>query len=90
MIRGTLRDPRSPAEICRERGWTIGTQIVGDDGCGLTIIQILGVGEQFLHVKYIIRQGEPAHGRESLWGLGCRDWQEVADTAVKSNPNKEA
>jgi hypothetical protein len=75
--RSTLNDFRWPATICRERRWGVGTQLVGDEGSGPTVIQITAIGERNILARELSHNGKRAtHHNETLWTLGCRDWQE--------------
>ena len=77
----TLRSNKSPAELCRERGWKAGTRIVGDEGRGPTVIEITAVGEEAILAKAISHNGEPLASSlgEGNWALHCRDWRKVGD-----------
>ena len=73
----TLHDHRSPADVCRARGWVVGTQLVGDEGSGPTVIQITAIGEQRILARTISENGRRAtYPDEGLWSLGSRDWKE--------------
>ena len=67
----------SDAEICRERGWVVGTRLVGDEGNGPTIIEITAVGEREILAKPISHNGIPDRAGEGIWSLSYRDWQVV-------------
>lgn len=73
----TLNDHREPAIICRERGWAAGTRLVGDEGCGPTVIEITAVGEQRILAKEISHNDKPPafSDSEAMWVLWCRDWK---------------
>jgi hypothetical protein len=75
----TLKDYRSAAEICRERGWGPGTRIVGDEGYGPTVIEITAVGHEEILAKTISHNGQPPkwEGGETSWVLWCRDWRDA-------------
>ena len=74
----TRNDYRDAAEICRERGWTAGTRLVGDEGYGLTVIEIRFVGERVILAVQVSHNGVPAcYSDERSWGLSARDWQVV-------------
>lgn len=75
----TLYDRRPVAVICRERGWTAGTRIVGDEGYGPTVLQITAVGEKSILAKVVTHGGVVPEwaGREGEWCLSMRDWREV-------------
>ena len=85
MLFSTRNDHRPPAIVCRERGWTVGTRLVGDEGYGPTVIRITAIGEGCI---LAIAESGPGSRRpyETLWGVGCRDWQPLLDTAVPHGP----
>lgn len=69
---------KSAADVCRDKGWTVGTRLAGDEGYGVTVIEITAIGEQQMLAKRISHGGNPVKdSRESSWVLWCRDWQEV-------------
>jgi len=59
--------------ICQERGWGVGTRLVGDEGYGPSVIEITAIGESHVLAKKIA----PELWGENLWTLSCRDWTEV-------------
>ncbi len=65
------------AQMCRERGWTPGTRLVGDEGYGPTVIEITAMGEECILAKAISHNGQPLAGVEESWVLWRRDWREV-------------
>lgn len=72
----------SAADICRLNGWGVGTRLAGDEGYGVTIIEITAVGEAAILAKALSHKGEPCcdwSKKESAWVLWCRDWTEVKD-----------
>lgn len=69
----TLNDPRDAAAICRARGWGAGTRLVGDEGCGPTVIEITAVGERLVLAREVTHK---RYSRETTWCLDCRDWRE--------------
>jgi hypothetical protein len=73
----------TPADSCRENGWTVGTVLEGDEGYGPTRIEITAIGEEKLLAKCISHDGKPTptHG-EASWVLDCRDWKPV-DSALQ-------
>lgn len=70
----------SDAGICRLHGWEVGTQLVGDEGYGPTVIQLTAIGEKSILAKQIMHNGKSSSGSDydSLWTLHCRDWTVVA------------
>lgn len=74
----TLNSSRHPADICRENGWTVGTQLVGDESHGPTVIEITAIGEALMLAKMVTHCGFTAAYRgETIWTLDCRDWRVV-------------
>lgn len=73
----TLHDPRSPADICRDRGWTVGTRIVGDEGYGPTVLVITAIGEHHILARPETPDTDSTRHREQSWALDCRDWQQI-------------
>lgn len=68
----------SPAEICRFKGWRVGTRIVGDEGYGPSVIRITAIGERRILAVTESRKGKPTNDPfESSWVLDCREWTEV-------------
>lgn len=82
----THEDMREPAEICRERGWTVGTRLVGDEGYGPTVIEITAIGEEKLLAKTISHKGVPSSVGEGLWTLSYRDWNVVPNAELRREP----
>lgn len=78
----TLHHRGSAADLCRRRGWTVGTCLVGDEGYGPTVIVITAVGEDGLLARCLSHDGETVSSRESNWELWCRDWSEVPASVV--------
>ncbi len=61
---------------CHERGWTVGTRLVGDEGYGPTVIEITAIGASEVLAKTISHDGKPDRDQhESSWVFWCRDWQ---------------
>lgn len=76
-IVSTENDPRPPAVICRERGWGPGTLLAGDEGYGVTVIEIVCVHDHQLHARQVAHAGYAVNGDESSWVLFCRDWRPI-------------
>ena len=70
---------RNDADIARENGWIPGTQLVGDEGYGPTVIEITAVGETHVLAKTISHDGKPPEwsDTEACWTFSCRDWKRV-------------
>jgi hypothetical protein len=64
-------------EICRRKGWGVGTRLVGDEGYGPTVIEITAIGESHLLAKTITHNGEiPTWAEhEGNWTLSAREWK---------------
>lgn len=73
----TLLRGESDADACRRLGFKVGTRLAGDEGYGVTIIEITAVGEHSILAKQISHDGQPCLLREGLWTLDCRSWLEV-------------
>lgn len=75
-----MTDSRNSADICRERGWVVGTRLFGDEGYGPIVIQITGIGERSILAKAISFNGvKPKYDSEFTWSLIFRDWKIVDD-----------
>jgi hypothetical protein len=68
----------SDAERCRQNGWGVGTRLAGDEGYGVTVIEITAIGESRILAKTVSHKGERVDQSETSWTLVCRDWQAVA------------
>ncbi|WP_442785974.1 DUF7241 domain-containing protein [Methylobacterium sp. C25] len=76
---GTHNDRRHAADICREHGWGVGTQLAGSDGFGTTTIEITALGNQVMLARTIGQNGRPAsYARDRPWRLSDRDWKKIA------------
>lgn len=64
-----------PAQVCRSKGWDVGTRIKGDEGYGESVIEITALGEKRLLAKMVSHKGEPSARGETTWTLACRDWE---------------
>lgn len=65
----------SDAQKCRENGWKVGDRLAGDEGYGVTVIELTAIGESGILAKGISHKGEPVDWGESYWTLWCRDWK---------------
>ena len=74
MLRG-----ENSADFCRRMGWAAGTRIAGDEGYGVTVIEITAIGETSLLARTVQHDGKPRDDGEGLWHLGCRDWARTPD-----------
>ena len=71
------------AATCELNGWTVGTRLAGDEGYGVTVIEITAIGESRILAKKVSHDGVPAEDlryrpSEGRWTLRCRDWAEVS------------
>jgi hypothetical protein len=67
----------SDAEECRQRGFKVGDRLAGNEGYGVTVIEITAIGERSILAKGITHDGKPREVYESSWTLSCRDWELV-------------
>jgi hypothetical protein len=56
----TLLPGESSADACRRLGFEVGTRLAGDEGYGVTIIEITAIGERAILAKEISRRGQPS------------------------------
>ncbi|MDF3308741.1 hypothetical protein P3H15_27360 [Rhodococcus sp. T2V] len=64
------------ADVCRRLGWLPGTRLAGDEGYGVTVIEITALGESKILAKRVSHKGKPVtEERETTWTLSCRDWK---------------
>ncbi len=68
----------SDADICRSRGWKVGTALVGNEGFWTDRILITAIGERHVLARKTHRNGVPVESREGLWTLHFREWHEVS------------
>jgi hypothetical protein len=67
----------SDADMCRRNGWTVGTRLAGDEGYGVTVIEITAIGRRGILATEISHNGRPCSSYEGVWTLSARDWQKV-------------
>lgn len=79
----------SDADYCRERGWGVGTYLVGDEGYGPTVIKITALGERNIMAIAVAGPGS-ANPHEANWVLYCRDWREIDGTAAEASAERDA
>jgi hypothetical protein len=72
------RAGETEADFCRRVGWGPGTRLAGDEGYGVTVIEITALGESVILAKQISHAGKLDPSREHAWTLDCRDWEPVA------------
>lgn len=66
------------ADLCAEKGWGVGTFLIGDEGYGPAVIEIRYVSDAVLVCRSHARGGkEVKFLDEHSWTLSCRDWEEV-------------
>lgn len=78
-MKTTLHDNRSPADICKEHGWKVGTWLIGDEGYGPTVIRITAIGKNQILAERISHNGQLSESYESPWVLWNRDWQKIKE-----------
>lgn len=74
------RNPgESEADFARRLGWLPGTRLAGDEGYGVTVIEITALGERVILAKTISHDGKPPgpNKYETAWTLDMRDWKRV-------------
>ena len=75
MRGGTRHDHRHAAEICREHGWRVGCQLIGDAGFGPTVIRITALGTRVMLARMISQNGVAVgYNDPQAWSLTARDW----------------
>lgn len=76
---GTLGSRLSAADLCRAKGWGVGTRLVGDEGYGPTVIEITALGEASMLARAVFSKGKAVNDREHSYTLSCREWHKVED-----------
>ena len=74
LLGSTLNNCKNAADICRERGWVVGTYLIGDGGFGPKVIKITAVGERAILAKSISENGKESEVHEGIFHLTYRDW----------------
>ena len=73
----------SSAELCRERGWRVGTILKGTETCGehshTDRIIITAIGEERILARHLPHGEDEESGDEHSWTLELRDWQEAME-----------
>lgn len=67
----------SDADVCRLKGWSVGTVIEGDEGYGPTRIMITAIGERCVLARKLSHNGAETDSNETLWTVQLRDWKRV-------------
>ncbi len=67
------------ADKCRQNGWLPGTELIGDEGYGPSVIRITALGESSILARIVSHNGEPIRGYETTWTLEFRDWQPLTN-----------
>jgi hypothetical protein len=75
----------SDADKCRRNGWTIGTRLVGDEGYGVTVIEITAIGKRGILAIELSHNGRPSSSYEGSLTLSQRDWQKVGQALPTSS-----
>jgi len=74
----TMLPGENSADFCRRMGWTVGTRLVGNEGCGDTIIEITAIGDRGVLARDTnCPRVELRY--EGPWSLAWRDWIRVPD-----------
>ncbi|WP_345820464.1 hypothetical protein ABC766_00210 [Methylobacterium fujisawaense] len=89
-VGSTFKDRRPAPVICRERGWSAGTFVVGGEGAAQVVILITAVGEEEVLARGVSFKGKPVKWFEGQWNFYSKDWQQVPDPFAKFKSNKEA
>jgi len=63
-------------DLCVKNGWGVGTFLMGDEGYGPAVIEIVYLSEKTLLCRTHANCALPVDW-ESTWTLSCRDWEEV-------------
>jgi len=68
------------ADICRERGWGVGTRLIADEDTDPIEIEITAVGLKLVFAALVYPDvgGEIHPADEGTWTLQCREWRKVA------------
>lgn len=66
------------AAFCRRMGYATGTRLSGDEGFGVTIIQITAVGDRTILAKEVSHAAMEEQDHERIWTLSCRSWEMVS------------
>jgi len=70
------------ADLCRERGWTVGTVLEGTESAGdwshTDRIVITAIGLRGILAQHLPHDGQDEPADEQSWTLEYRDWHEVA------------
>ena len=70
-----MRPAESDADFCRRMGFIPGTRLAGNEGYGVTIIQLTAIGERCILAKEISHAGKTSDEYERTWTLSIRDWK---------------
>ena len=76
-VNPNMKPYESDADFCRRNGWQAGQKLAGDEGYGVSVIQLTAIGERSIFAKEVSRAGEPVNESEHLWTLYLRDWKPV-------------
>lgn len=79
------RVTKTSAELCREKGWSVGDVLEGVEGRLTTRIRLTAIGTEGVLAQVVETNGEPCRGHESNWTLMHRDWRRV--TPSESDPH---
>jgi len=79
----TLLPDESDADACRRLGFGVGTRIAGNQGDGVTIIEITAIGDKKIlakaiyHFSFCCKEGKELVRPECVWTLSCLMWVEA-------------
>ena len=73
----TLRHRGSDADVCRANGWGVGTFLAGDEGHGVTVIELTALGRQSIVARCVAHDGQAVNQGENSWVLWCREWTAI-------------
>ena len=78
------------ADICRERGWGVGTRLIADEDMRPFVIEITAMGLKHVLAALVERDGTIHASSEGYWSLQWREWREVepAGSARKERGNE--
>lgn len=62
------------ADICREKNWTVGDVLEGEEFGVTARIRITAIGEEHVLAREF-RDGRESY--ETMWALNCREWRRV-------------
>lgn len=73
---------------CVANGWGPGTLLVGDEGYGSSVIEIISIDNpcgDSIAARRIAHNGKPVADRTTWWILEFRDWREATADDLPSD-----